>query len=51
MKVEVFADDEVTARAAANHIAAEALAAVDARGCGSVNAPTGQRHLEAFHRR
>jgi 6-phosphogluconolactonase len=32
MKIEVFADDEATARAAAKYIAAEAVAAVAARG-------------------
>jgi 6-phosphogluconolactonase len=32
MKIEVFADDEATARAAAKYIAAEAFAAVAARG-------------------
>lgn len=32
MKIEVFADDEATARAAAKYIAAEATAAVSARG-------------------
>jgi 6-phosphogluconolactonase len=32
MKTEVFADDEATARAAAKYIAAEALAAIAARG-------------------
>ena len=32
MKIEIFSDDESTARAAAKYIAAEAAAAVDARG-------------------